>query len=109
MDRIVANEGRAVQIDLWIERITRIEIKETLGDLQPAEGQSRLHVFHAHDALEGGPQAGASQVQVHDGSRIRQISSNKKCVLGFDGDVEFPIADWRFGDRKIRTIGRWLR
>src|ERR1700674_5367326 len=109
MDGIIANERCALQIDLRIERIARIEVEKALRNFQPTKGQSCFHVFEANQALQSGPQSRAGKMQVHEGPAIREISSNEKRVLGFDCHVEFPIANRRLRDRKIRTFGRWLR
>ena len=92
-----------MQIDPRIERIARIEIEKTVGDLEPAERQRRFDVFQPNESLQPRMQSGAGQLQVDDRAAVGEISANQKWIFRLDRDIEFPIANRRIGKRKFRT------
>ena len=105
MDCVIANQRCPLQVDLGIERITRVEIKHAAWDVEPAERQGGVDVLKPHHPLKRGMQPGPGDMEVHDRSPIGQVSANHERILGFHHHVEFPIADGRLRHGEIRSIG----
>src|SRR6266852_3554262 len=98
-----------MEIDPGIERIVRIEIQISVGNLQPAEGQRRFHFLEPDRALQTRVQTRPDQFQIDDCAAIREVSADQKSILCLDRDVELPIAQWRSRKGKLRLRRWWLR
>src|SRR5581483_10872995 len=95
-----------MQLQLGVHGITGVKIKKALGNLQPAERQRRLHIFQTHRSVQCGTQPCPSEFNVSNRATSRQVPANQHRIFCFNCDIEFPIAEWRARESKLRPL-RW--